>query len=131
MASRIDGATIHSWGEVPIDRENLQTRERKTSRQTGGSQMHNKAASLRRLILDEISTAALSVLGVLEKHLSLARQGMPFATDESGEPRPWGGVNLIVAGDWLQLPAVCAKSIFRNPRLKDYEAVERNVLNMF
>ena len=29
MAGRIAGATIHSWGEVPIDRDNVQARERK------------------------------------------------------------------------------------------------------
>ena len=31
----------------------------------------------------------------------------------------------------MQLPAVCAKGIFSNLWLKDYESVERNVLNMF
>ena len=93
--------------------------------------MHNKAASLRFLIIDEISTSALSVLGTLEKHLCIARQGMPFADADHGETHAWGGANLVVAGDRLQLPAVCAKSIFRNPFLKDYETVERRILNMF
>ena len=31
MAARIDGATIHSWGEVPIDRDNAQAREKRAS----------------------------------------------------------------------------------------------------
>ena len=93
--------------------------------------MHNKAASLRFLIIDEISTSALHVLGILEKHLTVARQGLPFAEGVDAESHAWGGVNLVVAGDWLQLPAVCAKSIFRNPFLKDYETVERRILNMF
>ena len=131
MAGRIDGATLHSWGEVPIDRENAKTKDRKRSEKSGGAEMHNKAAILRFLIVDEVSTAALYVLGVMEKHTSVARQGMPFASAADGTAFAWGGVNLVVGGDWLQLPAVCAKSIFRNPFLKDYETVERNILNMF
>ena len=38
---------------------------------------------------------------------------------------------MLVAGDWLQLPAVAAKSIFRNPFLKDYSAPERSIRDMF
>ena len=106
-------------------------KERKSSQKTGGAQMHNKSAALRFLIIDEISTASLYVLGVMQKHLTLARQGMPFASAEDGSQFAWGGVNLVVGGDWLQLPAVLAKSIFRNPFLKDYETVERDILNMF
>ena len=52
MAGRIDGATLHSWGEVPIDRENQNVLDRRTSTKTGGAQMHNKSASLRFLIID-------------------------------------------------------------------------------
>lgn len=130
MAGRINGATIHSWGEVPIDEDNIAMQERRKSRKTGGSTMHNKAAGLRFLIIDEISTAALKLLGTLEKHTAQARQSLQFAMDHLGELLHWGGVNLIVVGDWLQLPAVCAKSIFRNPFLKDYFRVERNILDM-
>ena len=65
------------------------------------------------------SIAALYVLGILEKHTTVARQGLPFACDADGEAFAFGGVNVVIAGDWLQLPAVKAKSIFRNPFLKD------------
>ena len=68
---------------------------------------------------------------MLEKHTRIAREGLPFAADASGVCYAWGGVNLIVGGDWLQLPAVCAKSIFRNPYEKDYESLERRIINMF
>ena len=65
------------------------------------------------------------------KNIRKARQGTDFSTDATGEVRDWGGVNLIVGDDWLQLPPVCAKSIFRIPFLKDYNSVERRILNMF
>ena len=93
--------------------------------------MYNKAAGKRWLIVDEISTAASYVSGVMEKNVRKARQGTEFSMDAAGEERDWGGVNLIVGGDWLQLPPVRAKSIFRNPFLKGYVSVERHILNMF
>ena len=133
MASRIDGATLHSWGEVLIDDSKAAKLERRKSQKSCGSTMHNKAAAIRFLIIDEISTAALKVLGILEKHTLTAKEGTPGAEDEDeklGGTRPWGGANLIVGGDWLQLPAVCAKSIFRNPFMRDYITVERRILNM-
>ena len=68
-------------------------RERKSSDKSGGSQMHNKAAAMRYLIIDEISTAALYVLGILEKHVTVARQGMFFAADIEDNMYAWGGVN--------------------------------------
>ena len=60
-----------------------------------------------------------------------AKQGCDYAADRQGYARDWGGVNLIVGGDWLQLPPVLAKSIFRNPFLKEYTAVEHRILDMF
>ena len=83
------------------------------------------------MIVDEISTASLYVAGIMEKNVRKARQGTDFSMDASGDIHDWGGVNLIVGGDWLQLPPVCAKSIYCNPFLKDYVPVERRILNMF
>ena len=111
MAGRINGATLHSWGEVPIDDGNTAVQERRKSQKTGGSTMHNKAAGLRFLIIDEISTAALQLLGTLEKHTAQARQGVKFAMNDQGELLDWGGINLIIVGDWLQLPAVCVRRV--------------------
>ena len=87
----------------------------KKSKTTGGSEMYNKCISLRWLFVDEVSTAALYVLGVMEKNTRKAKEGGAFAEDMDGNGRDWGGVNLVVGGDWLQLPPVAAKSIFRNP----------------
>ena len=71
------------------------------------------------------------VLGIMEKHLRKAKENIDGAHNADGEVRDWGGVNLVVGGDWLQLPALCEKSIFRNPFLKDYEPIERRILDMF
>ena len=93
--------------------------------------MYTKCEVLRVLLIDEISTASLQVLGTMESHVRRARAGLQWSSDASGEPRDWGGVNLAIFGDWNQLPAVAAKSIFRNPFQKDYSDPEKNVLGMF
>ena len=63
MAGRIDGATLHPWGEIPIDMGQEQSRERRKGKASGGATMPNKTASLRFLTIDEISTAPLYVVG--------------------------------------------------------------------
>ena len=113
---RYDAALL---GPGTIDSEGMSHREIKRSKTTGGSEMYNKCASLRWLIVDEVSTASLYVLGIVQKDLHKAKETSDLAEDEDGVTRDWGGVNLGIFGDWLQLPAVAAKSIFRNPFLKD------------
>ena len=93
--------------------------------------MYDRCLSQRWLIMDEISTGALYILGIMEKHVSKARDGKSFSRDLQDNLRSWGGLNLVCGGDWSQLPPVLAKSIFRNPFKVDYEAPERRILNMF
>ena len=106
MAGRINGATLHSWGEVPIDTPILICGN---AGRVSGSTMRNKAAGLRFLIIDKISNVALKLFGALEKHRTQARQCIKHAMDAMGELLHWGCVDLIVVGDWLQLPAGCEK----------------------
>ena len=119
MGMRVGGTTMHHWGEVPIDMQKMSQSGKKRSKSTGATDMYTKCQVLRMLLIDEISTAALQVLGVMESNMRRGRSGLAWSTDASGEPRDWGGVNLGIFGDWLQLPPVAAKSIFRNPFLKD------------
>ena len=130
MAYLIGGATLHSWGEVPIDFENAEaTKPKKTK--DGISEMFLKCITKRWLIMDEISAASLYLLGLVEKNTRKGCQGQLYARNAAGDARAWGGLNLLVGGDWLQLPPVAAKSIFRNPFLKDYQSPERRIRDMF
>ena len=131
MGMRVGGTTMHHWGEVPIDIQKPGMSEKKRSKTTGATDMYTKCEVLRVLLIDEISTASLQVLGCMESNMRRARSGLAWSTDSNGEPRDWGGVNLGIFGDWLQLPAVAAKSIFRNPFLKDYTETEKYILGMF
>ena len=93
--------------------------------------MFLKCAGLRWLLIDEISTAGLMVLGILERNTRKACASQMHSVDRDGEERCWGGVNLIVCGDWWQLQAVLQKSICRNPFLRDYESMEMRIRDMF
>ncbi len=88
MSGRIDGLTMHSWGEVPIDPDMQNARERKKSKTSGGSQMYNKCCQLRWLLVDEISTAALYVTGVMGKNMTKAKTGEEYALDAAGGHAP-------------------------------------------
>ena len=92
MAALIGGATCHSWGEVPIDTENTNFKDKKKSKD-GHSEMFMKCASMRWLIIDEISTSSLWVGGwkkiytkyqasiqVIFKNFSKGRYGIQFVS---------------------------------------------------
>ena len=75
-----------------------------------------KYQHLRWLIIDECSTSALEVLAVLEKRLQEAvRARHSWKCRTTGTPRPFAGINILLAGDCWQFPAVKATSIFHNP----------------
>ena len=93
--------------------------------------MFLKCASMCWGTIDEINTAGLTVLGLLEKHTRKGCRGQLHAKDRQGNERAFGGINWVFAGDWLQLPAVAQKNIFRNPFLKDYLSPEERIKNMF
>ena len=62
MAALIGGTTLHSWGEVPVDPENSKFKDSKKSKD-GHSEMFMKCVSMRWILIDEISTAALRAKG--------------------------------------------------------------------
>ena len=59
-------ATFHTWTEIPIDLENTRNLEKKTTAE-GYKAMFLKCAALRWLLIDEISTAGLKILGLLAR----------------------------------------------------------------
>ena len=71
------------------------------------------------------------LLGLVEQYARKGCAGQIHAKDKKGMERCFGGLNLVTGGDWMQLPAVLQKSIFRNPFLQDYESPEERIKNMF
>ena len=62
-------------------------------------------------LLDECSTLAPGLIGLLDADLRRACMRHPYA-DRNGASCPFGGLNIIFAGDLWQLPPVQATSLF-------------------
>ena len=88
------------------------------------------AVSMRWLIIDECSSASPGLLGALDVALRRACLSHPYAK-ENARPRPFGGINVIFAGDLWQLAPVQGIPIFANPFSDGREIEEQWILKMF
>ena len=112
MAALIDGTTLHSWGCVPAMSGGDATYG------TDGAdvaKMYLHCAQMRWLVIDEVSSAALQVLGIVERNCRQALARNAWGTDCRKTQRLFGGLNVILVGDYQQLPPVAEKAIFSNP----------------
>ena len=85
---------------------------------------------MRRLIIDEASTVSPGLLGTLDSFLKAACDRHPVAKD-GRRKRPFGGLNIVFAGDLWQLPPVRASAIFSNPFKRRDNSAEQAALYMF
>jgi ATP-dependent DNA helicase PIF1 len=92
-ALNVGGATIHSWaglglGEDPVPYIVSQIVQRR--------KVCQRLRDCRRLAIDEVSMLSDRLLGTLSEVLSAVRD----------DPRPFGGIQMLFIGDFLQLPPV-------------------------
>ncbi len=88
-ALQLGGQTIHSFFGLPprlIDPAEAKPK----------AQRRAVMKRLERLVIDEISMVRADVLDAVDRCLRLARE----------DPRPFGGVQMVLVGDFLQLPPV-------------------------
>ncbi|MFT3728649.1 MAG: DEAD/DEAH box helicase [Terricaulis sp.] len=88
-AMNIGGQTVHSFFGFP-PRPLIGNHEKPNWFFT------RTARALRRLIIDEISMLRADVLDAMDQHLKVARKSS----------RPFGGVQMLLVGDFYQLPPV-------------------------
>ena len=62
-------------------------------------------------MIDEVSTASLTLLGMLDSYLRRVCCRQPFAR-RGRQQLPFGGLNIIFAGDLWQLPPLKGTVIF-------------------
>ena len=94
-AINVGGQTLHSWaglglGNLPIN-ETL-----RNILSIKGTHLRKKLRSAKILAIDEISMISAEIFDMLNNLLKVVRQN----------ERPFGGIQLILFGDFLQLPPV-------------------------
>ena len=105
------GANAHAWGCIPGSATDAANRVHGKPAEGDVDELFLNALGIRWLLFDEVSTLSLSLLGILDAYLRRACKRHPFAHRQRA-PRPFGGINLLFAGDLWQLPPVQASEIF-------------------
>jgi len=90
----VGGCTLHSWAGLGLGQEPAEVIAKKHNERQNGVWYAMKTAE--RLAIDEISMVDADLFDKLDKVLRIVRQS----------PRPFGGLQLILFGDFLQLPPV-------------------------
>ena len=138
MAELIGGGTVHTWGVIPPDK--TQAAAKKGDKNVDWDQLFENCLSMRWLIIDECSTLPPGLLALLESFMrEKACIKHPYAfrdPRQRQQPFPFGGINMVFAGDVWQLPPVKDSAIFSNPVQKKsdgehYEAGEQRIFSMF
>ena len=104
MAAAIDGVTLHAGADLQRPGEN---RDRKLSHSEIDN-LYIQNSSLRWVLLDEISMAADNLLDEFEMQFSNAARKTRYSSRVDGSKRISGGYNLLLFGDWWQLPPIPA-----------------------
>lgn len=92
-AINIGGTTLHSWACIQLGLLSVRHYATEISR---SPRSKRRWTFCKRLIIDEISMIGGTLWTKLEEIGRIVRN----------DPRPFGGIQLIVCGDFLQLPAV-------------------------
>ena len=98
-AALLSGSTIHSFYGIPP----RAGEDGRSARQIAADLKPWKAAALRGLrtmVIDEVSMVSPALFDVLEGVARVVR----------GDPRPFGGIQLVAVGDFLQLPPVAKRA---------------------
>ena len=133
MAALIGGNTVHSWGVIPTSKTAATAKH--ANKEVDWDQLFENCISMRWLVIDEISTLSLGLLGPLESFLrTKACTRHPYAFADGSrrrQPRMFGGLNLCLAGDLWQLGPVRDCPMFSHPLRKTdgtrYEALEQRM----
>ena len=92
-ACNIGGVTIHSWGGIGLGKERI---DLLVAKARGRKDLKARWSTTELLIIDEISMLNADIFDLLSKMGSAMRN----------DPRPFGGIQIILTGDFFQLPPV-------------------------
>ena len=111
MAAHINGFTVHHWTGIPVgDVDGAATTR-------DAHIFSTRCQSLRFVIIDEISMISAQMLAQIDLLTAkVVRKRSGYKTRADGSVRPFGGLNILLFGDWWQLKPVSGTALFGDPR---------------
>ena len=105
MAANIQGDTIHHWAAINF-----------SGSQTEINAVFIRCQNLRWILIDEISMVSAELLFALASRTTdAARPIGTYKRRPDKSPRPFGGFNVVLFGDWWQLRPVQSTPLFEQP----------------
>jgi ATP-dependent DNA helicase PIF1 len=109
----LNGRTLHSWAGIGLGKKEVNSLLRHIN---SNKTLKNRWIKTEMLIIDEISLVSPELFDKLDL----------IGRNIRNNSKPFGGIQLIVSGDWLQLPTVDSENYaFESPIWK--EAINRVV----
>ena len=130
MASLINGQTLHHWSTIPVNAQSASSKKVGKGADGDIDALFQKVQGMRWLVIDEVSTASLRILDLLDSYLRRTCKRHPYARHNGCETL-FGGINIIFCGDLWQLPPVKGKSMFSNPFKSGLATGEQKIMKMF
>lgn len=96
-ATHINGHTIHSWSGIGVRRELTKS---DLHRITNNKRVANRVRNTHTLIIDEVSMLSARTFSMVETACRGVRGGTA----------PFGGLQIVLVGDFFQLPPVVARA---------------------
>jgi hypothetical protein len=109
VADQIQGDTLHHTAGITFGIGNRSVDDRnKASR---------NMSMMRWLVIDEVSQVSAELYAQCESQLSRMVQAQgTYKRNLQNKPRPWAGMNVILVGDFMQLPPVRGTELCTLPR---------------
>jgi len=104
-AVNIGGRTIHSWSGMGLAQATADELIAKIKYQKYMEATRERIEATRHLIIDEVSMLGANLFEKLDQVLRVVKDN----------PEPFGGIQLIMFGDFLQLPPVKDEFVFTSP----------------
>ncbi len=114
MAALIRGLAIHTWGRIPVNSVDAQSKAQVKGADAGIDELFLECQSMRWLLVDEVSTVSPMLLGLLDAFLRRAC-GRHHHAKRNTRKVPFGGLNILFCSDFWQLPPAKAHAIFSDP----------------
>ena len=127
-ASIVDGSTLHSWAALPVRKPGTNTWVNRPSKEIENRRKKN-IGQAEWLTIDEMSMLTTPLLAHLSNVTSVVRASL-----NSVEPSiPFGGLNVVLLGDFHQLPPVASrgKELFHSKPYGELPCKGKNLYDQF